>query len=195
VAARQHLVRRGRADRPGPRHQAVARVPDDDALREGRRPSCRRRPSSCPPTPGPTIRRSLLGILMGGDPDDPESAIAQSYTAQAAGAVSNAVLGQLEGMVKTVLSGRRPVGADHRGPATRTRRGFEIGKWLTDSLFLGYIYRMKRARRQEPERGEGCQYRIGSRWSARGVLRRPRRGGGARCCGRRSTDGVTGNRP
>jgi translocation and assembly module TamB len=126
--------------------------------------------------PGSYDKPQLLGILMGGDPDDPDVGQAQTYGEQATTAVSNALLGQLQGIVKLPVD-KLSVTVGEGSDAQTTR--FEVGKWITDSLFLGYIYRLNAP---DDKNLNEAQIRIPHRpaLAARGLLRRPRgrRGGG-----------------
>jgi autotransporter translocation and assembly factor TamB len=111
--------------------------------------------------PGSYDQAQLIGWVMGGNPDDPAVG-KQPMDARAAGMASNLVLGQVQTLVKKalpvdVLAVRVGEGSDRQ--TTR----FEVGKWLNEDVFLGYIYRMNAPDEKNLNEAE-IEYRLGKRW-------------------------------
>jgi translocation and assembly module TamB len=82
----------------------------------------------------------LLGFVLGGDPDDPSLAD-RRLEERATGVASGLVVSQVRNRLRQVL----PVDVLRvelaEDPSGSQGARFEIGKWLTDNLLIGYRYR------------------------------------------------------
>jgi len=103
----------------------------------------------------------LIGWVLGGNPDDPAVG-KQPLDQQALGMASNLVLGQVQQLVKKALPVDVLAVKVGEGSDTQTTR-FEVGKWLTTDLFLGYIYRMNAPEDKNLNEAQ-VEYRLGRRW-------------------------------
>lgn len=111
--------------------------------------------------PGAYDQAQLIGWVMGGDPDD-ETVAGQPLDAQAVGLASNLALSQVQGLVKQALPLDVLAVKVGEGSNPQTTR-FEVGKWLTQNLFLGYIYRMNAPEEKNLNEAQ-AEYRLGRRW-------------------------------
>jgi translocation and assembly module TamB len=103
----------------------------------------------------------LIGWVLGGNPDDPAVG-KQPLDQKALGMASNLVLGQVQKLVKSALPVDVLAVKVGEGADSQTTR-FEVGKWLTTDLFLGYIYRMNAPDEKNLNEAQ-IEYRLGRRW-------------------------------
>jgi autotransporter translocation and assembly factor TamB len=110
--------------------------------------------------PGAYDQAQLIGWVLGGDPDEPVTD--QPLDARAVGLASNLVLGQVQNLVRRALPVDVLAVRVGEGSDTQTTR-FEVGKWLTEDLFLGYVYRMNAPEERNLNEAQ-IEYRLGRRW-------------------------------
>jgi autotransporter translocation and assembly factor TamB len=111
--------------------------------------------------PGIYDQAQLLSWVLGGDPDDP-SVGKTALDQKAVGVASNLVLGEVQNQIKEALPlDVFSVQVGEGSSPTTTR--VEFGKWLTDSLFFGYTYRMNSPENKNVNEAD-IEYRIARQW-------------------------------
>jgi translocation and assembly module TamB len=112
--------------------------------------------------PGNYDQAQILAWVLGGDPDAPSNTDKQPLQDKAVGVASNLLLGQVQSQLRDAL----PIDVLNVqvGEATSpTTTRIEVGKWLTDTLFLGYQGRLNANELENTNEAE-IQWRFGRRW-------------------------------
>jgi translocation and assembly module TamB len=112
--------------------------------------------------PGNYEQSQILGFVLGGDPDEPSNSDQQPLQDRAVGVASGVLLGQVQSQLRDVLPiDVLNVSVGDAESTTTTR--VEVGKWLSDRLFIGYQARMNAPDDENVNEAE-MKFRLGRRW-------------------------------
>jgi translocation and assembly module TamB len=112
--------------------------------------------------PGTYEQSQILGFVLGGDPDQPSNSDQQPLQDRAVGVASGVLLGQVQSQLRDVLPiDVLNVSVGDAESTTTTR--VEVGKWLSDRLFIGYQARMNAPDDENVNEAE-MKFRLGRRW-------------------------------
>ena len=112
--------------------------------------------------PGNYDQATILGWVLGGDPDAPSNSDHQPLEQKAVGVASNLLLGQINSQLRNVLPIdvlNVQIGEAQSESTTR----IEVGKWLTDRLFVGYQARLNAPDNENVNEAE-IKFRLATRW-------------------------------
>src|SRR5262249_15908004 len=112
--------------------------------------------------PGSYDQAQILGWVLGGDPDQPSSSDKQPLQDRAVGVASNVLLGQVNSQLRNILA-IDVVNVQTGEGANQTTTRVEVGKWVTEKLFVGYQGRIEADETQNANEAE-IQYRFARRW-------------------------------
>src|SRR5262249_43513447 len=112
--------------------------------------------------PGTYEQAQILAWVLGGDPDQPSTSDSQPLQDRAVGVASNLLLGQVQSQLRNALPiDVINVQVGESTSSTTTR--IEVGKWLTDRLFVGYQARLNAPDTENVNEAE-VKFKLGRRW-------------------------------
>jgi translocation and assembly module TamB len=111
--------------------------------------------------PGAYEQQQILSWVLGGSPDD-TAGDKTTASDKAAGMASSVLLGQVQSQLRHALP--IDVLSVHMGEGTEAQTTrVEVGKWLNDSLFLGYRARINAPENENANEAD-IKWRLGGRW-------------------------------